>query len=90
MEEHTTTPPEGTMEEAWGLASPGKGEARRREHSQPQPCLDLRTDREGGELRFVFVSVRTNKRHHHHRGAKAGEIQARRGRFVSRDGTEKW
>jgi len=48
-----TTLPEGTMEKTWGLASPGSGEARRKEHSQSQPCLDLRADRRGGEVRIV-------------------------------------
>ena len=52
-EEHTTTLPEGTMEETRGLASPGSGEARRKVHSQPQDCLDLRAGRGGGEVRIA-------------------------------------
>jgi len=32
-EEHTTTLPEGTMEETRGLASPGSGEATRKVHT---------------------------------------------------------
>jgi len=63
------------MEEAWGLASPGKGDVRRTEHSQPQPCLDLRTDREGSEARIT---------------ARRRARSRRRGRLVSRDGREKW
>ncbi len=68
MEEHTTTLPVGTMEEAWGLASLGSEEARRKVHSQPQPCLDLRAGRGGGEARiassdywtlFSFVASQT-------------------------------
>ncbi len=65
--------PEGTMEEAWGLASPGRREARKTEHSQPQPCLDHRTDREGGEVRIT---------------ARRRARSRRRGLFVSRDGTK--
>jgi hypothetical protein len=57
-----------------GVGQPGKGEARRKEHSQPNPCLDLRSDRDGGEARIAAL-----------RRAKS----RRRGRYVSRDGTEK-
>jgi hypothetical protein len=35
--------------QAWGLASPGSGEARRKAHSQSQPCLSERADNSGGE-----------------------------------------
>jgi hypothetical protein len=53
MKKHTTTLPEGTMEEARGLSSPGSGEARRRVHTQAQPCLDLRAGRGGDEVRIA-------------------------------------
>ena len=41
------------MEEARGLSSPGSGEARRRVHTQAQPCLDLRAGRGGDEVRIA-------------------------------------
>ena len=53
LKKHTTTPPEGTMEEARGLSSPGSGEARRKVHLQTQPCLDLKAGRGGGEVRIA-------------------------------------
>ena len=34
---------------AWGLASPGSGEARKKVHLQPQPCLSERADKSGGK-----------------------------------------
>jgi len=34
---------------AWGPASPGSGEARKKVHLQPQPCLSERADKSGGK-----------------------------------------
>ena len=76
MEEYTTTLPEGTMEMTWGLASPGSGEARRKVHSQSQPCLDLRADRRGGEVRIV--TWRRERRDYRGRDYRErGEFRAR-------------
>jgi hypothetical protein len=43
------------MEEAWGTAGPGSGEARRKVHSQPQDCLELKAGRRGGEVRIAAL-----------------------------------
>jgi hypothetical protein len=45
------------MEEAWGLASPGSGEARSKVLSQPQPCLELKAGRGGGEVRIAAMMM---------------------------------
>ncbi len=34
---------------AWGLAGPKSGEARKKVHLQPQPCLSERADKRGGK-----------------------------------------
>ena len=39
----------GRGRHAWGLASPGSGEARRKVHLQSQPCLSERANKSGGE-----------------------------------------
>jgi hypothetical protein len=39
----------GWGKHAWGLASPGSGEARRKVHLQSQPCLSERANKSGGE-----------------------------------------
>ena len=39
----------GRGRHAWGLASPGSGEARRKVHLQSQPCLSERANKSVGE-----------------------------------------
>jgi hypothetical protein len=42
---------------AWGLASPGSGEARRKVHLQSQPCLSERANKSGGEEKMEKVVI---------------------------------
>jgi hypothetical protein len=43
--------------QAWGLASPGSGEARRRVNLQSQTCLSERADKSGGETKMEKVVI---------------------------------
>jgi hypothetical protein len=42
---------------AWGLASPGLGEATRKVHLQSQTCLSERADKSGGEEKMEKVVI---------------------------------
>jgi hypothetical protein len=48
---------EGGGGHAWGLASPGSGEARRKVHLQSQPCLSERANKRGGEEKMEKVVI---------------------------------
>jgi hypothetical protein len=45
----------GGGKHAWGLASPGSGEARRKVHLQSQPCLSESANKSGGEEKMEKV-----------------------------------
>jgi hypothetical protein len=42
---------------AWGVASPGLGEARRKVHLQSQPCLSETADKSRGEEKMEKVVI---------------------------------
>jgi hypothetical protein len=51
----------GGRRQAWGLASPGSGEARRKVHLQSQPCLSERANKSGGEEKMEMIVIQTGK-----------------------------
>jgi hypothetical protein len=47
----------GGLRHAWGLASPGSREARRKVHLQSQPCWSERANKSGGEEKMEKVVI---------------------------------